>query len=539
MPGVTRREFLKLFASAGVVALAGMAGLSIPPNRTGRANIAEAQSAGSWKSGPVALNHPVHLALLPSGKVLYLAGSGFHRPSANGPFKAGLWDPATGIQKEFVVDKDIWCAGHTLLPNGNVLIMGGTIRYPHLSPNNRWWGLNATYEFDFKSESFAELPPMAHGRWYPTAVILGDGRVQVVEGFDEFGYNNLLNEIFDPITKSWTIVYDPNRADKYCVGCDETGCANVPGAGQPCYGGAGIGVNPWMQVYPRMHLLPSGLVAVVGQKLSRYLWNPVTGRWYYAGKGVNRSFGTSVLLPLENTATEKGKILACGGSNTAAYPAVARKTAEIIEQSNLRLVTRSIQSMTYPRRYLNPVILPNGKLIVVGGTRENNDQSLAVYNPEMFDPVTEKWTVLPKHSIPRIYHSGALLLADGRVLVAGTSYSQYKYELRTEIYSPPYISAVRPAISSVPSTILYGLTFDISTPNASSISSVSLLRHSSTTHHYNTDQRLLWLQITSRTSNKVTVSAPINENLAPPGYYLVHLLNGSGIPSKGKALQVL
>jgi hypothetical protein len=177
------------------------------------------------------------------------------------------------------------------------------------------------------------------------------------------------------------------------------------------------------------------------------------------------------------------------------------------------------------------VILPTGKVVIIGGTRENNDKALAVYNPEMFDPVTERWSVLPPHSIPRIYHSGALLLTDGRVWVAGTSYSVWKYELRTEILSPSYVFEERPTIADVSRVAGYGGEIEIATPDAPDITAVSLVAFSSTTHHYNTDQRLIWLQILDRTSGNITASAPISSRLAPPGYYMVHVLN-NGIPSK-------
>jgi hypothetical protein len=176
-------------------------------------------------------------------------------------------------------------------------------------------------------------------------------------------------------------------------------------------------------------------------------------------------------------------------------------------------------------------------VIIFGGTRENNDLSLAVYNPELFDPVTEQWSELPSHSVPRIYHSGAILLLDGRVWTTGSSYSTKKYDLRTEIFSPPYVSESRPTISGTPAIGSYGGTISIPTPDSSNISAVSLLRISSTTHHYNTDQRLVWLQIRSRDPNKVTVLAPINSRLAPPGYYMIHVLDGNGVPSAGSVIK--
>lgn len=541
MPDISRREFLKFLLAGGIVlAFGGLTGFSTLAPKNGTRQAATALPLGSWSSGPTALSHPVHVALLRTGKVLYVAGSGYHRLSANGPFKAGIWNPETNNQVEVqpALDEDLFCSGHAVLPNGNVLIVGGTLKYQFQATNKKWWGLDAAYEFNVQTESFQTRPDMAHGRWYPTLVVLDDGRVQVVAGYDEFGFHNLLNEIYDPGTKSWSMTFDPNTSRTYCVGCDAKSCANVPGAGMPCYGGPNNGVNPGLGLYPRMHLMPNGLVAVVGQTGARKVWNPATRRWHGAGTGTTRSYGTSVLLPLQNTTTEKGKILTCGGSPQSSLPAIATNSAEIIEPSGFRLNARPVESMTYARRYCNPVILPNGKVIIFGGTSENNDSTKAVKYPEMFDPNTEKWTVLPQHSIPRIYHSGALLLRDGRVWTMGSSYSNSKFELKTEIFSPDYISESRPSISGNPTGGQYGGTIAIPTPNGNAIEAVSLVRISSTTHHYNTDQRLLWLQVLQSTASSVKVAAPINSKLAPPGYYLIYVLNGSGIPSVGAVVRI-
>jgi len=536
VPRVSRREFLKFLAAGGIVALGGMAGLSNLTSRGSNNRQATAQLSGSWSSGPTTLSHPVHIALLRTGKVLYVAGSGYHKGSADGPYKAGIWDPVTNSQTQLILDEDLFCCGQTLLANGNVLLAGGTLDYQFQTPNLRWWGLDAVLEFDVQSESFLERPKMAHGRWYPTLVLLADGKVQVVDGFDEFGYHNLLNEIYDPVSQSWSLTYDPNASRTYCVGCDSSSCA--PGAGAPCYGGTNNGVNPGVGLYPRMHLMPSGLVADVAPTSLRRVWDPETGRWYQAGNGTLRSYGTSVLLPLQNTTNEAGKILVCGGSPQSSFPTIATNSAEIIEPSGFSLTSTPIQSMTHARRYCNPVILPTGKVIIFGGTRENNDPTMAVYVPEMFDPVSNTWSLLPEHQVPRIYHSGALLLKDGRVWNVASSYSNESFELATEIYSPSYIFETRPIISGTPTGGEYGGTIAIPSPNALDVAKVSLVRISSTTHHYNTDQRLIWLQILDNSSNTVTVSAPLNSKLAPPGYYLIHILNGDEIPSVGAAIQI-
>src|SRR5262245_17694109 len=171
LPRVTLSEFLKFLVAGGIAGIAGLAGFGrIMQDKESNTRRAAAQTLGSWEAGPKALDHPVHLALLPSGKVLYVAGSGLHKPSASGPFKAGLWDPVTNTQKEYLLDKDIWCGGNAALPTGNILFVGGTKKYPHQTPNQRWWGMNAAYEFDHVSETFQSRPSMAQGRWYPTVI---------------------------------------------------------------------------------------------------------------------------------------------------------------------------------------------------------------------------------------------------------------------------------------------------------------------------------------------------------------------------------
>jgi hypothetical protein len=191
------------------------------------------------------------------------------------------------------------------------------------------------------------------------------------------------------------------------------------------------------------------------------------------------------------------------------------------------------------RRQCNPVILPTGKIILFGGNETANVAETAVKQPEIFDPVAKEWgELLPGHEIPRIYHSGAILLPDGRVWTVGTSYNQGNYEEGAEIYRPDYYFATRPVITDASAIGEYGGTITIQTPDWDRIDKVSLLRVTSTTHHYNTDQRLIWLQIENKTASSVTVTAPVNSRLAPAGYYMIFVLDGDGIPSEGRMIQI-
>jgi hypothetical protein len=533
VPKVSRREFLKYLGAGGIALAIGLTGISSFTPRGRQGKTATAQTNDYWVDGPTTTSHAIHVALLPDGRVLYVAGSGYLAKDKNGPYKAGIWDPSTGDQDEYEFDKDLFCCGLTSLPSGNVLLAGGTKKYASVFPKG-WLGIEDAYEFNWQNSTFDPLPKMEHGRWYPTLVVLPDGKVQVLEGLDEVGpsKHNKLNEIYDPEapdSEKWTITYDPNSSRTYTVG-DQT------------YGDTNMGVNPTLSFYPRMHVMPNGLVALVGMNGARYTWEPGTGRWRGAGAGVNRSYGTSVLLPLDNKTDEKGAILVCGGSQSSVLSqAIATNSAEIIRPNGNSLSATATGDMEYRRRYCNPVILPTGKIMIFGGTEERNDPLWAVMKPEIYDPESKLWsTIEDEHSVRRIYHSGALLLPDGRVWTMGTSYDTAPhapypaYELATEIYRPPYYFETRPEITNAPSEVVYGSTFTVDTEDADAVTKISLVRISATTHHYNTDQRLIWLQFTKDSNSQLTVTAPINAQLAPPGYYMLYLLTGHDSDPIGK-----
>jgi hypothetical protein len=539
---LSRREFLKLLGSGAAAVGLGVFGFNSffnnnpkiqnnnDSNNNGRR--ASAQSAGSWDS-PV--NQPlqtttVHAALIGGGKVLWIMGSGNNEPHADGPFYHGIWNPNGSFGSTNTLSDDLFCCGMATLANGNVLLAGGTLDYDNQTLNGKFHGAKCAYEVNFSSGSIGNRTEMAAGRWYPTCVTLPDGKVFVVRGKDEYGCDNWLVEFYDPGPKSWQIKLDPAGSGNYCVGSCAT--AYYPEAGSPCYG-PGIVPTP-LSVYPRMHLMPSGLIASVGPGVNDRVYDPNTFRWVWSGNTIQRNWGTSVLCPLQNVDTEKGKILVCGGSK---LPDPATNTAEIAEPSGtFGLTRRSVQSMQYARTHAGPVILPTGQIVIFGGNLKGGESP--VLHPEMFDPVSETWTVWPAATVPRMYHQVSLLLHDGRVWTAGTTRGHLIKEIRVEIFNPWYISETRPTISGNPTGGAYGGTITIPTPDAANITKVSLVKVSATTHHYNTDQRLIWLQIENKTSSSVTVKAPINNKLAPPGYYLIHVLNSAGVPSVGTFIKI-
>jgi hypothetical protein len=418
------------------------------------------------------------------------------------------------------------------LANGNILLAGGTLTYDSNTLNGKFHGAKWAYEADFGTGSIGRRSEMRHGRWYPTCVELPDGKVFVIQGLDEFGCYNKIVEVYNPSDQSWSILLDPKGANTYSVGY----CATdfYPDAGSPTYG---PGTIPSMTLYPRMHLMPNGKIFMVGQGGIARVCDPATGGWVGSTSMTTRAYGTSVLCPLQNTDTEQGKILTCAGSPTVADPATT--SAAIAQPSGTNGISfRSIASMHYARKHVFPVILPTGEIVIFGGNLQGNTADNAVYTPELFNPVNETWTDLPSASVPRMYHQTAILMMDGRVWNAGTTPDKLTKTLKVEIFSPWYVSETRPTISGDPTGGAYGETITIPTPNAADITKVSLVKQSSCTHHYNTDQRLIWLQIVSSNSSSITVKAPLNNKLAPPGMYLIHILDDAGVPSTGKFIKI-
>ena len=199
---------------------------------------------------------------------------------------------------------------------------------------------------------------------------------------------------------------------------------------------------------------------------------------------------------------------------------------------------QTIASCNFGRRHAPNAYLPDGNIIFFGGTNFQNSLAGAHLNAEIFDPVAKSWTVVNGMTVPKIYHSTGILLLDGRVWLAGTQYAKSNWELRSEFYVPSYYNATRPTISSNPTVGNYGGTINISTPNAADVQKVSLIKLGTYTHGFNSDMRFIWLQIQSKGSNNVTVSAPVNAKIAPPGYYMIHVLNSAGVPSIAKVIKI-
>ena len=486
--------------------------------------IAQANVTGQWSTLPYVMPiNPIHVALLSSGNVLVVAGSGNCPPSQSGcpsgpPYGpsnnsgALLWNPVTGAFTQFSVSWDMFCNGMVVLQNGTALIDGGTIQY------DPFYGQQQAAIFDPATNTFTNTANMADGRWYPNLTTLGDGSVMAFSGLNEVGGTNTSVEFYT-IGSGWS--------QEYLAG--------------------------WTPpLYPRMHLLPNGNVFYSGPGTSSALFDPATTTWTLdvanTKYGGTRTYGTSVLLPLTPANNYDPMITIMGGNNPAT------NTTEIIDMGAATPKWVYGLNMSEARIEMNAVILPNGEILAVGGSVDDEDTETLSLNADLFNlnsvnlntnpPNLGTVTSAGANATERLYHSVALLLPDATVWLAGGNPERGTYNNTMEIYQPPYLFnsngglATRPSITSAPSSITYGNRFKVQTPNASSISSVVLVRNGTVTHAFGMDQRLVGMNF-SVGSGSLTVTAPPNGNIAPPGYYMLFILNSSGVPSVAQMVQLL
>ena len=231
-----------------------------------------------------------------------------------------------------------------------------------------------------------------------------------------------------------------------------------------------------------------------------------------------------------------GKILKTGTSTDSLSTKPSSANAYVIDMTASNPRWRQVQSMANPRAYHVETLLPDGSVLVTGGGRTTGDYDIpnAVYAAELWSPATETWTTLSSMQKPRLYHGSALLLPDGRVLVTGSGRSpgpDVRDQESLEIFAPPYLfKGSRPTITTAPSVLSYNQAFNVTTPDAANIASVALMAIGNMTHGINMSQRYLPLSF-STNGNSLTVGAPANANLAPPGIYMLFIVNTQGVPS--------
>jgi hypothetical protein len=455
-------------------------------------NTNDSAVSGAWTAP---FNWPIvaiNMVVTRTGEVMSWDG-----PPSNGGTSAQLWNPGTGAFTPIPNNvTNMFCNAASVLADGRVLAVGGHADYGV--------GIRNTDIFDPITKTWSFMAPMHYGRWYPTTTVLSDGRVFTISGSDTCETCIVsIPEIYDPVANSWTALT-----------------------------GAPFNVT----LYPFMFLLPDGRLLEAGatrKAVDTRVLDLNTQTWTVIDSTL-RDGHSAVMY-------EPGKIMKSGSSaDVSTSTAPAAPTTFTLDMTQPSPKWEQTANMAYPRAYHNMTLLPDGTVLTVGGgsTKDGVNYANSVLPAELWSPVTKTWNTMSAMQNGRLYHGTAVLLLDGRVLVAGSGRVGPEPQFNAEIFSPPYLfKGPRPVISSTPAAANYGSTFLLGTPDAGTITSVTLLRISAATHAFNMDQRFLRLNF-SPAAGGLNVVAPANGNLAPPGYYVLFALNSAGVPSVGAVILI-
>jgi len=532
----------------------------------------------------------VHAALLKTGRIIFFGGDQ-HTSDLNDSGNVDhtrLLDCATLRIKKITglvnPPSDVFCAGHAQTKEGDLLVAGGTFRYrlpgqighdveQHFigsrdtwifdAANERWIRkglLNPERPGDFVNEYLdiwraqnpgasatdiaaqeAQLQQQADiddpnariqktgGKWYPTVLGLPDGRLICVSGHpreEDSRHNNNSLETYSLSSDAWTLVGDKD-ADL------------IPRKVGRSY------------EYPRLFILSDGTMfsshTMQDGNVHKWTigndpdsWTQVAGPMPEPNPH-DRLNGSAVLLPFRiDPQNSQGylpdQVLMIGGKNPVkinptSVPAVWNTTA-----------ARKLAGSPLRRNH-NSVILPTGEIFVEGGVVVENDDGTGVLNAELYNPYSNKWSILPKAKVVRNYHHVALLMPNGAVYVGGSDINAAmgleSRHFEIEIFKPWYFCPIRPMLNTVPATAHHGENITVTTPDAAKIAKAVILKCGTTTHNFNVDQRMIELPVRKpEEADMIILTVPKNKNIAVQGYYLLFILDGESVPSEGKFIQI-
>jgi hypothetical protein len=486
---------------------------------------------GEW-SAPFDLpNVPIHLHLLPDGKVLFWGRRDRPDLTLDEHFcTPQIWAPGTGKAVAAAPPKskdgngvNLFCSGHSFLPDGRLFVAGG-----HFKDSE---GIDQASTYDFHTNTWTPLDKMNNGRWYPSALTMADGTILVLSG--SFAKPTGSNPQNNNIPQVWD-------------GAVWRTLASFPGDGsQPVAA---------LELFPCMHVAPDGRAFMSGPLPRSWFLNTTgSGRWTpLEGNGgvrdnARRDYAPSVMYDV-------GKIVYIGGGNNPDAPAGRQPPTSAVETIDLTHPApawRPAGSMHFPRRQHNATLLPDGTVLVTGGTSgfgfNDLDRNFPVHQAELWDPKTREWTELASEAVDRCYHSTAVLLPDATVLSGGGG--EYRPDnihdnpprdthRNAQIFRPPYLfRGPRPQLAQVPPNVDYQETFAVDTPVPADIAKVSFIRLASTTHTNNMNQRINFLEFAVE-NGKLMITSPARPQLCPPGHYMLFLLDKEGRPSEAKIVRI-
>ncbi len=509
---------------------------------------------GAWEAPFDGEAPAVNLALLADGRVLYWSGVEANESDAD-PAHVIFFTAAPLDAQSRILDLagpspvvttpgdpdgaagDLFCSGQLLLPDGRVLAAGGSDWETLPDPAVPLHGLKDARVFDPATDDWTRVADMNAARWYPSVIETPDGKPLSISGIynlSQFITHQTSMETYDAAADRWSLVPDGDRL---------------------------------LPLYPRVYVVPGGPLkgqlyySTVGTLWGTFGEHPLEGLWslQQAFDGTAWSFlgpslfgarqhASSVMLPVSSPNDYAPRVLTFGG--TLQRSVAATPLAEIADLSFAPPRNSLAAPLHQARWHVNGVVLPDGKVLAVGGGAYDNvvvhgQPNVPVLPAEIYDPATDTWTVAAAMAVPRMYHSTAILLPDARVLVGGhvplpnpfhplrveivdgVAVNPQIVETRLEIYDPPYLfRGTRPTILHAPATVAFGQTFIVRVRDVGALHSVVLVHPGATTHAFDSSQRSIVLDVRGQYlgndgSTYVAVRAPPDGVVAPPGPYML------------------
>jgi YVTN family beta-propeller protein len=437
-----------------------------------------------------------HAVLMPDGRVMSYGTDGTGRQT--GFFIYDVWDPKADPAFSHVTlpnttATDIFCSSQVVLPQGGNVFLAGGDNWTGTSTTNT--GNNNTNLFSYGSNTLTRGNNLNRPRWYSSTTVLLNGEVYTQGGTGGADFPEIrgTNGQFRLLT------------------------------------GANTGAIYWS--YPRNFIAPDG----------RIFGFEGAGRMYYVNTSGTGSVTLGGLLPAGVRSTSAsaamfrpGRILQFGGASNQAV---------VIDINGPTPIVTATQPLSSRRDLVNAAILPDGKVLATGGSTVYNTLTGVNNIAEIWDPTTGQWTRGASGALARLYHSISLLLPDGSVLVGGGGAPGPLNNLNVEFYYPPYLfdatgaRAARPTLVSAPETVKVGATMHLDIADTAGISRVTMVKTGSVTHDWNMEQRFIELTFQVH-GTTVSAQAPTRAVDAPPGYYLVFVIDNAGVPSEAKIVRV-